>query len=37
MSDLGLFGVTITEACGGLGLDLLTHIGIIEETRLWLD
>jgi butyryl-CoA dehydrogenase len=31
MRDLGLFGVTIPEAFGGLGLDLLTYIGIIEE------
>ena len=31
MRDLGLFGVTIPEAYGGLGLDLRTYIGIIEE------
>jgi alkylation response protein AidB-like acyl-CoA dehydrogenase len=31
MRDLGLFGVTIAEEFGGLGLDLLTYIGIIEE------
>src|ERR1700735_3575380 len=31
MRDLGLFGVTIPEEYGGLGLDLLTYIGIIEE------
>jgi alkylation response protein AidB-like acyl-CoA dehydrogenase len=31
MRSLGLFGVTIPEAYGGLGLDLLTYIGIIEE------
>jgi alkylation response protein AidB-like acyl-CoA dehydrogenase len=31
MRDLGLFGVTIAEDYGGLGLDLLTYIGIIEE------
>jgi alkylation response protein AidB-like acyl-CoA dehydrogenase len=31
MRDLGLFGVTIHEAHGGLGLDLLTYIGVIEE------
>ena len=30
-AELGLFGVTIPEAHGGLGLDLLTYIGIIEE------
>ena len=28
---LGLFGMTIPEAYGGLGLDLLTYIGVIEE------
>ncbi len=31
MKQLGLFGVTIPEEYGGLGLDLLTYIGIIEE------
>jgi alkylation response protein AidB-like acyl-CoA dehydrogenase len=31
MRHLGLFGVTIAEDYGGLGLDLLTYIGIIEE------
>jgi alkylation response protein AidB-like acyl-CoA dehydrogenase len=31
MRALGLFGVTIPEAYGGLGLDLLTYVGIIEE------
>ncbi len=31
MREIGLFGVTIPEAYGGLGLDLLTYIGIIEE------
>jgi alkylation response protein AidB-like acyl-CoA dehydrogenase len=31
MRELGLFGVTIPESYGGLGLDLLTYIGIIEE------
>ena len=31
MRELGLFGVTIPEEFGGLGLDLLTYIGIIEE------
>ena len=31
MRALGLFGVTIPEEYGGLGLDLLTYIGIIEE------
>src|SRR5580658_4587190 len=31
MRRLGLFGVTIPEAYGGLGLDLLTYVGVIEE------
>jgi alkylation response protein AidB-like acyl-CoA dehydrogenase len=31
MKGLGLFGVTIPEAYGGLGLDLLTYVGVIEE------
>ena len=31
MRELGLFGVTIPEDYGGLGLDLLTYIGVIEE------
>jgi alkylation response protein AidB-like acyl-CoA dehydrogenase len=31
MRELGLFGVTIPEAYGGLGLDLLTYVGTIEE------
>jgi alkylation response protein AidB-like acyl-CoA dehydrogenase len=31
MRHLGLFGVTIPEEYGGLGLDLLTYIGVIEE------
>jgi alkylation response protein AidB-like acyl-CoA dehydrogenase len=31
MRDLGLFGVTIPEAYGGLGLDLLTYVAVIEE------
>jgi len=31
MRDLGLFGITIPESYGGLGLDLLTYIGVIEE------
>jgi alkylation response protein AidB-like acyl-CoA dehydrogenase len=31
MRELGLFGVTIPETYGGLGLDLLTYIGVIEE------
>jgi alkylation response protein AidB-like acyl-CoA dehydrogenase len=31
MKELGLFGVTIPESHGGLGLDLLTYVGVIEE------
>jgi alkylation response protein AidB-like acyl-CoA dehydrogenase len=31
MKQLGLFGITIPEQYGGLGLDLLTYIGVIEE------
>ena len=31
MKELGLFGLTIPEEHGGLGLDLLTYIGVIEE------
>ena len=31
MRELGLFGVTIPTSYGGLGLDLLTYIGVIEE------
>ena len=31
MRELGLFGITIPETYGGLGLDLLTYIGVIEE------
>jgi len=31
MRELGLFGLTITERHGGLGLDLLTYVGVIEE------
>ena len=31
MRELGLFGITIPEQYGGLGLDLLTYIGVIEE------
>jgi len=31
MRELGLFGITIPEAYGGLGLDLLTYIGVVEE------
>ncbi len=31
MRELGLFGVTIPESHGGLGLDLLTYVAVIEE------
>ena len=31
MKELGLFGITIPEEYGGLGLDVLTYIGIVEE------
>ena len=31
MRELGLFGVTIPEEYSGLGLDLPTYIGVIEE------
>jgi alkylation response protein AidB-like acyl-CoA dehydrogenase len=31
MRELGLFGITIPEAYGGLGLDLRTYIGVVEE------
>ena len=31
MKGLGLFGVTIPETYGGLGLDLLTYVAVIEE------
>ncbi len=31
MKAMGLFGITIPEEFGGLGLDLLTYIGVVEE------
>jgi butyryl-CoA dehydrogenase len=31
MRAMGLFGITIPESFGGLGLDLKTYIGVIEE------
>src|SRR5690349_3211568 len=31
MRELGLFGIAIPEEYGGLGLDLLTYIGVVEE------
>jgi alkylation response protein AidB-like acyl-CoA dehydrogenase len=31
MKEMGLFAITIPEEYGGLGLDLLTYIGVVEE------
>ncbi len=31
MREMGLFGVTIPTSYGGLGLDLLTYVAVIEE------
>ena len=31
MREMGLFGITVPEQYGGLGLDLLSYIGVIEE------
>jgi len=31
MKAMGLFGITIPEEHGGLGLDLLTYVGVVEE------
>ena len=31
MKAMGLFGITIPEEYGGLGLDLLTYVGVVEE------
>lgn len=31
MQDMGLFGITIPEEFGGLGLDLMAYIAVIEE------
>src|ERR687892_350507 len=37
MKELGLFGVTIPEEYGGMGLDLTTYAMIIEElSRGWI-
>src|SRR6201986_2407976 len=37
MRELGLFGVTIPEAFGGMGLDLTTYALIVEElSRGWI-
>ena len=37
MKELGLFGVTIPEEYGGMGLDLTTYAMIVEELSAWLD
>ena len=31
MQDMGLFGITIPEQFGGLGLDLMAYVAVIEE------
>jgi len=31
MKEMGLFGITVPEEYGGLGLDLLSYIAVIEE------
>jgi len=31
MKEMGLFGITIPTSHGGLGLDLLTYVAVIEE------
>jgi alkylation response protein AidB-like acyl-CoA dehydrogenase len=31
MREMGLFGITIPEEYGGLGLDLLTYVAVVEE------
>src|SRR5262245_10735336 len=37
MTELGLFGVTIPEEYGGMGLDLATYVMIVEElSRGWI-
>src|ERR1700709_323976 len=37
MKELGLFGITIPEAYGGLGLDLTTYVMVVEElSRGWI-
>src|SRR5436190_181903 len=37
MKELGLFGVTIPEEYGGLGMDLTTYVMIVEElSRGWI-
>ena len=37
MKELGLFGVTIPEEYGGMGLDLTTYAMIVEELSRGLD
>src|SRR3712207_2774658 len=37
MKELGLFGITIPEEYGGMGLDLTTYVMIVEElSRGWI-
>ena len=37
MKELGLFGITIPEEYGGLGLDLTTYVMVVEElSRGWI-
>src|SRR6266436_3617493 len=37
MKELGLFGVTLPEEYGGMGLDLMTYVMIVEElSRGWI-
>src|SRR3954453_15267423 len=37
MKELGLFGITIPEEFGGLGLDLTTYVMVVEElSRGWI-
>src|SRR5215813_15177013 len=37
MKELGLFGVTIPEEYGGMGLDLTTYVMLVEElSRGWI-
>lgn len=37
MKELGLFGLLISEEYGGVGLDLVTYVHIIEElSRVWM-
>ncbi len=31
MKEMGLFGITIPEEHGGLGLDLMAYIAVVEE------